>query len=77
MRAAALVPDLADDVDGLANLGERFTFTSPEPVWAPLTGERSRAAGRLLAFVAVAGLGSGIAVWILGSLVVGAIPGLR
>jgi hypothetical protein len=77
MSAAALVPDRADDVDELSNLGERFAFTSPEPVWAPLTGERSRAAGRLLTFVAVAGLGSGLAVWILGSLVVGAIPGLR
>jgi hypothetical protein len=74
MSLSALVPEHADDLEGLSRFGgEAFAFVSPEPVWAPLTGDGPRALGRLLAFVAGVGLGTGIAVWIGAELVAAAI----
>ena len=76
MSVPALVPDRPDDVERLAAVGEAFAFASPEPVWTPLTAERPRAVGRLLAFVAGVGIGAGLGLWILGSLLVSAVRGL-
>jgi hypothetical protein len=67
--SAALVPDRVEDVEPLAG-GDRFAFAAPEPVWAPLMGERPRAAVRLLAFVTAVGLGSGFVLWIVGDMIV-------
>jgi hypothetical protein len=76
MTIPALVPERVEDVERIANAVEGFTFASPEPLWASLTGERTRAAGRLLVFVAAVGLGTGLAVWIVGSLLSSAIRGV-
>ncbi|MGZ4110781.1 MAG: hypothetical protein ACXVQU_13190 [Actinomycetota bacterium] len=76
MSLSALVPERADDVDGLSRIGEEFAFAAPEPPWAPLAGDTPRAVGRLLAFVAAVGLGTGIAVWIAGEMVASAIRAL-
>jgi hypothetical protein len=62
-----------EDLERLARVGESFVFSAPEPMWAPLAGDRSRAAARLLGFVAAVGLGTGLALWIVGDLVVTAI----
>jgi hypothetical protein len=73
MTVSALVPQRSDDVERIARATEEFAFAPPEPVWAPLVGPRSRAAGRLLAFVAATGLGAGLLLWIVGSLMATAI----
>ena len=76
MSVASLVPDRYDDVERLPGVGEAFAFAPDEPAWAPLAGERPRAAGKLLAFVAAAGVGSGLALWMLGEVVANAVRGM-
>jgi hypothetical protein len=75
MSAGAAVWDGPGGADAEAAAGEAFAFAPPDPVWAPLAGDRPRAAGRLVAFVAGAGFGVGLALWILGELAAAAIRG--
>jgi hypothetical protein len=73
MSLPALVPDHPDDVERLGRVTDAFVFSAPEPVWAPLTSERPRAAARLLAFVTAVGIGGGLVVWIAAELLVAAV----
>jgi hypothetical protein len=76
MSVPAVVADRPGGADATASTGEEFAFAPPDPVWAPLAGDRPRAAGRLLAFVAGAGVGIGVALWVLGELAAAVIRGV-
>jgi hypothetical protein len=80
MSLSRLVPERPDDLrrlpDVVPEVAEVFAFARPEPVWAPLAGERPRAAARLLAFVAATGVGAGVGLWILAEIVASMIRGL-
>ncbi len=65
-----------DGVDGFGLVDGAFAYVPPEPVWAPLAGERPRAVARLAAFVTAVGLGSGLAAWMVGDIVVTAVRGM-
>lgn len=73
---ASIVDRTRDGGHPAATTGEAFAFAPPDSVWAPLTGERPRAAGRLLAFVAGTGVSLGLGLWIVGELAAAATRGL-
>jgi hypothetical protein len=54
-------------------VGEAFTFALADPVWRWLTGDRCRAAARLVGFCAAVALGSGLGLSVVGSFVATAI----
>jgi hypothetical protein len=74
MSAPGLVLERADD-ERIERSGEAFAFVPSEPIWAALVGDRPRAAGRLLGFVAAVGLGVGAGLWIVGEVVASVIRG--
>jgi hypothetical protein len=76
MSVSNVAADRTDDADRFAAVETAFAYAPPEPIWAPLAGDRPRAVARLLAFVTVVGLGSGLALWIAGDMVITAVRGL-
>jgi hypothetical protein len=76
MTITRLVPDRPEDLDRLPDVRDAFAFGSRAPGWSLEESERTRAAGRLIGFVALAGLGTGLGLWIAGAIVTSVIRGL-
>jgi len=79
MTITRLVPDRPEDLDRLPDLPDvrdAFAFGSRAPGWSLEESERTRAAGRLIGFIALAGLGTGLGLWIAGAIVTSVIRGL-